>query len=331
MERFNPDLNSQLAAQIRNWPKAELHIHMEGAIRLDTLNRLRQRKGLTPVTADFYSFDDFQAFNSIFVQISHLLKDEEDFYQIARDFVLNQAADNVRYSEAFLMPLFFTSRGISAETFLSGIETGLADGERITGAKVRLIWAIPRLEGSQAGEKTLELLEKFRTERTIGIDLAGTERPEDIGQFVETFRKAKAMGLHRVVHAGEFGMPEHIAAAIDLLGAERIGHGVSVVKIPQLVRRMAQEAIPLEISLTSNCMLKAVTEIEKHPVRELFDQGVPLVINTDDPAFFNTTLTEEFLALAEHFWFNETELEKLAANAFEYSFLDPVEKKLLRK
>lgn len=331
MGKFNPEMNSKLAAQIRNWPKAELHIHLEGAIRLDTLNRLRQRKGLNPVTADFYSFDDFQSFDYIFAQIFHLLKDKEDFYQIARDFVLNQAADNVRYSEVFFMPLYFINGGVSPDAYFGGIEAGLAEGERLSGAKARLICSISRLMGAQAGNETLDMVERFRTERIIGIDLAGTERPGDIKQFAGVFRKAKERGLHRSAHAGEFGLPEQIQEAIDLLGAERIGHGISAVKSPQLMRRMAQEQIPLSISLTSNCQLKAVLSLDRHPVRELFDQEVPIIINTDDPAFFNTTLTEEFLTLAEQFGFNETELEKLAANAFEYSFLDPFEKKLLRK
>lgn len=316
----HPGSNHQLAAQIKSLPKAELHVHLEGSIRIDTLNRMAQRKGLEPVTADFYSFDDFQSFNSVFVRLFHLLKDEEDFFEIAKDFVLNQAADNIRYSEVFCMPLPFIGGGIAPEAFFGGIESGLAEGERITGARARLICSIPRIMGAQAGEKTLELVEKFRTERIIGIDLAGTEKPGDMGQFVETFRKAKAMGLHRVAHAGEFGAPEQIQAAVDLLGAQRIGHGISAVKSPQLVQRLAQLAIPLEISLTSNCKLKAVAAPEEHPVRKLFDQGVPVIINTDDPAFFNTTLTEEFLALAEYFRFNETELEKLAANAYEFAF-----------
>jgi adenosine deaminase len=325
----NSIFSNQLEVHIRSRPKAELHIHMEGSIRMDTLNRIAQRKKREPFATDFYTFDDFQSFNALFFQLFQLLKDEEDFYEIARDFLLNQAEDNIWYSEMFCMPLPFISGGILPEAFFGGIESGLAEGERISGAKARLICSIPRIMGAQAGEKTLELVERFRTERIIGIDLAGTEKPGDIGQFAEMFRKAKAMGLRRVAHAGEFGPPEQIQAAIDLLGAERIGHGVSAVRSQQLVRRLAQEMIPLEISLTSNCKLKAVSAPECHPVREFFDQGVPIIINTDDPAFFNTTLTEEFLALAEHFRFNETEIEKLAADAFDFAFLEPSERRSL--
>lgn len=320
-----------LGARIRNRAKAELHIHLEGSIRTDTLNRLLHKRGQGPAGADFYSFDDFQSFNAIFVRLFHLLKDEEDFYQIARDFVLNQAADHIRYSEVFCMPLLFINGGILPGAFFGGIESGLAEGERICGAKARLICSIPRIMGAQGGEKTLKWVEKFRTERIIGIDLAGTEKPEDIGQFSETFRKAKAMGLHRVAHAGEFGPPEQIQAAIDLLGAERIGHGISAAKSPGLMRRLAQESIPLEISITSNCRLKAVKAPEEHPVRELFKQGVPIIINTDDPAFFNTTLAEEFLLLTQYFRFNETEIEKLIANAFDFAFLDQGERKSLKE
>jgi len=314
------DLNSQLAEKIRKLPKAELHVHLEGSIKMDTLNRIGQRKGQEPFAADFYNFADFQSFNSVFFRLFQLLKDEEDFYEIARDFVLNQAADNIRYSEVFCMPLPFISGGIAPEALFGGIESGLTEGERIAGVKARLICSIPRITGEQGGKKTLELVERFRTERIIGIDLAGTEKPGDIGQFIEIFRRAKAMGLRRVAHAGEFGPPEQIREAVDLLGAERIGHGINAIKNPQLIRRLAQENIPLEISLTSNFKLNAVTAPEDHPVREFFEQGIPIIINTDDPAFFNTTLTEEFLVLAEQFRFTETEIEKLAADAFEDAF-----------
>jgi aminodeoxyfutalosine deaminase len=315
-------VNTQFDNEISQWPKAELHVHLEGSMGMGTLNRLRRRRGEGPLQKNPYVFDDFDAFNAIFLATSAYLKDEEDFHIMAADFVAGQNAQNIRYTEASFMPLFHMFQGVTAEALFHGIESGLAEGEKRHGVSVRLICSIPRIAGPEAGKQTLDLILKHRTERIVGIDLAGTETENDMPPFGKTFHRAGEMGLRRVAHAGEFGPPEQIAQALDILGVERIGHGISVVKDTKLANRLAKENIPLEISPTSNVRLKAVSSLEAHPVRRLFEMGVPIVINTDDPAFFNTTLSRELGTLKEHLGFEEKEIQRLIANSFKYSFMN---------
>jgi adenosine deaminase len=319
-----------LAEKIRNLPKAELHVHLEGSIGMETLNRLSKRKGQGPLRKNPYVFDRFEAFNEVFLFLSGLLKEEEDFYQVAMDFAARQADENIRYSEASFMPLFHISQGVPVEAVFRGIESGLAEGEQRHGARVGLICSIPRIAGPEGGEKTLDLIEQVRSKKIVGIDLAGTEKENDVAPFAGTFERAGDMGLKRVAHAGEFGSSKQISQSLDLLGVERIGHGISAIQDSALVHRLAQEGIALEISPTSNLKLKAVASVDAHPVRRLFEMGVPIVINTDDPAFFNTTLCREFQILADRLGFSEEEIEGLIANSFDYSFLEPDERRALR-
>jgi aminodeoxyfutalosine deaminase len=318
----NPPAENKTAQK----PKAELHVHLEGSMGIHTLNRVRQRHGEPPIQDSPYGFDGFDAFNRVFLFLSSLLRDEADFHQMAVDFVAHQAADRILYTEASFMPLFHISRGVAEAALFRGIESGLAEGERHHGVTVRLIVSIPRIAGPEAGEKTLALIEKHRTPRMVGIDLAGTETENDVAPFAPTFHKAGDMGLHRVAHAGEFGGSGQVQQAVELLAVERVGHGINAIQDTELLLRLADTHVALEVCPTSNVQLKAVASLEMHPVRRLFDMGVPIVINTDDPAFFDTTLTREFSMLKRHMGFTENEVEKLIANGFQYSFLNPEQK-----
>ena len=316
---------ANLMEKWRNRPKAELHVHLEGSIGLQTLNRLSRRKGLGRIRKDPYVFDGFAGFNAVFRFLSSLLQEEADFHRVALDFVARQAGENICYTEASFMPLFHIAQGVPAEAVFDGIEAGLAEGEMRYGVRVDLICSIPRIAGPQGGQKTLDLLEQRCSPKIVGIDLAGTEQEGDVAPFAGPFERAGAMGLKRVAHAGEFASAQQISQALDLLGVERIGHGVSAIQDRALVHRLAREGIALEVSPTSNLKLKAVPSLDAHPVRRLFEMGVPIVINTDDPAFFNTTLCREFQIIADHLGFSEEEIDTLIANAFDYSFLDPKE------
>ena len=310
-------MNEQIAA----WPKAQLHVHLEGSIELETLKRLAVRKKLPIPADDFYSFNDFTTFNNIFPLLSPFITEEEDFHEITLDFIKNLSADKIVYCEAFFMPLAHTLRGIPFENFLQGIIAALEEGEKQYGTKVNLIYSIPRLNGNrELGQLTLDLIKKHPHQRILGIDLSGTESPKTIAPFAQVFAEAKAMGLHIVAHAGEFGGPENIWDTVNLLGVERIGHGINAWKDQRLVEYLREQRIALEICPQSNVLLKAVSSLEEHPVRYLYEQGVPLIINTDDPAFFNNTLTEELAALAKTLNFTSEELIELMANSFQYSF-----------
>lgn len=302
-------------------PKAQLHVHLEGSIHLETLKKIAVRKGLPSPVENFYTFEDFATFNDIFCRLNPFLTEEEDFYEVVLEFVKRLKADNIVYCEAFFMPVAHSLRGISFESCFKGIIAALEDGEKQYGVIVNLIYSIPRIHGNEEfGWQTLELIRKYPHRRIIGIDLAGTESRDSIAPFSRVFAEARKMGLHTVAHAGEFGGPENIWDTIRLLGAERIGHGINAFKDERLVEYLSVNKIALEVCPKSNVMLKAVASLEEHPVRYLQQQGVPVVINTDDPAFFASTLIEEFKLLSEKLNFTSDELEQLVANSFAYSF-----------
>jgi len=301
-------------------PKAELHIHLEGSLDRSTLDRIAARKGLEPLKADPYVFNDFEGFNKVFRSLARFLEDEADFYDAALALAERQARDHVIYTECFLMPLFHVTRGIAVEALFQSVDAGLQDGEARFGGRTRLLFSIPRVFGAEAGFQTLEILEKHPWDRVLGVDLAGTEKVGDVPEFAPVFEKARALGLHTVAHAGELTGPEQVLQTLDLLGAERIGHGIHAVEDPALLERLARDQVALEVCPTSNLRLGAVPSIEDHPLRTLFDAGVPLVINTDDPAFFKTTLTWELELLPRHFGFTSNEVHAVVQNGFRFAF-----------
>jgi len=309
-------------AEIYLLPKAELHVHLEGSVDLPTINAIARRKGLTEVPPERFSFHDFEEFKALFMFVLSFLTEKEDFYEISLAFAERQSRDHVVYTETFLVPFFHLSRGIQAESFLDGIEAGLAEGERRFGTTVNLIFSIPRTFDEEAGMRTLELIEGYGGSRVVAIDLSGMESGRDVKRFAEIFREAHQMGLATVAHAGEFTPSRRIHETIDILGVQRIGHGISAWGDETLIRRLAKEGIALEVAVTSNVRLDAVPSLAEHPVRRLYDEGVPIVINTDDPALFSTTLNQEYALLAKEFGFTARELHRLIDNSFAYAFLD---------
>lgn len=301
-------------------PKAELHIHLEGSLDRGTLDRIGARKGLRPLEADPYVFEDFEGFNRVFGFLARFLEDEADFYDAALALAERQARDRIVYTECLLMPLFHLSRGTPVEALYQGVDAGLRDGEARFGGRIRILFSVPRIFGAQAGFQTLEILENHPWDRVLGLDLAGMEKPGDVPGFAPVFEKARSLGLHTVAHAGELAGPDQVAQTLDLLKAERIGHGIHAAQDPALLERLVRDRVPLEVCPTSNVLLKAVPALKDHPVRRLFDAGVPLVINTDDPAFFHTTLSRELRVLSEHFGFTPDEIRTLVQNGFGFSF-----------
>lgn len=308
------------ARPIESIPKAELHIHLEGSLDRTVLDRIGARKGLPPLAEDPYVFQGFEGFNEVFRFLARYLETEEDFEEAGRAFVEHQARDRVVYTEAFVMPLFHILRGVDAEALLRGLETGLSRGEEEHGVRVRLLFSMPRILGPDVGYRTLELLERRPWDRVLGIDLAGTEKENDAAPFAPVFEKARAMGLHTVAHAGELTTAAHVQQTLDLLGVERIGHGIRALDDPVLAARLARERIPLEICPSSNRCLDAAPLDRGHPLCGLLRAGVPLVVNTDDPAFFHTTLSRELGILEERMGLSRPEILSLIENGFSYGF-----------
>jgi len=304
-------------------PKAELHVHLEGSLERAVLDRIGARKGLPPLAEDPYVFQGFEGFNAVFRFLARYLETGEDFEEAGRAFVAHQARDRIVYTEAFFMPLFHTSRGVDPGDLLEGLESGLRRGEEAHGVEVRLLLSIPRILGPEAGFQTLDLLERRPWDRVVGIDLAGTEREGDPAPFAPVFERARALGLHTVAHAGEFTAAAHVRQTLDLLGAERIGHGIRALDDPDLAARLARDRVPLEVCPSSNQCLGAAPLDQGHPLCGLLRAGVPLVVGSDDPAFFRTTLSRELGILEARMGLSRSDVLGLIRNGFSYGFAPP--------
>ena len=303
-----------------------LHLHFEGSVRLETLRKIAERKGVVPPDDSTYSFRDFAEFNAIFPKIfgplhSQCLTEEQDFYELAASFAEDLDRQGVTYCETFLVPLAHVRRGVPFEKFFPPLLAALDDAEKNFGVRVQLIFSIIRAGGkTDWGHQTLDLIERHPHRRIVGIDLAGPECFETIAPFESVYHRAKSLGLRRTAHSGEFCGPDHIRQTLERLQVERIGHGLTASRDESLMRLLIEKDIPLEICPTSNVKLGAVASWESHPVRKLFDHGVPIVIGTDDPAFFGNTLDDEYERLQQHFGFRETEIEVLRENVTKYAF-----------
>ena len=302
-------------------PKSLLHVHWEGSVRLETLERIAARKRIPGPPHDLYSFQNFDEFNRLFPTIFANLTEEDDFYELARAFVDELRRENIVYCETFFVPLAHVRRGVPFECFFPPMIAAFEEAEKMYAIRVNLIYSIVRFGGNaEWGEQTLDFYKRRPDPRIVGIDLAGPESFDTIAPFAPVFSKAKSLGLHLTAHSGEFCGAEHVKETINLLNVERVGHGIGAVSDPQLIETLIQRNIPLEICPTSNSKLGAVANLAEHPLRKLYDLGVPIVIGTDDPAFFGNTLVDEYELLRKQFGFNDDEIGKLIRNSFNYSF-----------
>jgi adenosine deaminase len=314
-------------------PKVELHVHLEGAMRPSVLLELARRNGIELPARDeaglkrWFRFTDFEHFVQIYLACSRALRKPEDFQLLVLDFLAEQATQNVLHTEAHFTIATHLANGANGGEILSALAEAIAEGERRYGVTLRLIPDIVRNVGVGPAGQTLEWALAGRTEGTVvALGLSGSEDRFPNEPFREHFVGAERGGLHRVAHAGEHAGPESIRSVLDVCGAERIGHGVRAVEDPSLMAELRASQIPLEVNPTSNICLGVAADMASHPFDRLYRGGLALSVNSDDPAFFNTNLTREFLKLHQTFGYSPAELAGLSLAALRQSFL-PAEQK----
>lgn len=307
-------------------PKVELHVHLEGSIQPRTLLTLAARHGVDlPATDEagirsWFHFRDFAHFVDIYLRCSGCLREPEDFQLVVADFMAEQARQNILYTEAHFTIATHLGNGADGDEVAQALLEAVADGERKWGVALKFIPDIVRNVGVAAADQTLAWALDQSPDLVVALGLSGFESvPND--QFIEHFRTARREGLHRVAHAGEHGGPESVISVLDDCGAERIGHGVSSWSDPGLVRRLVAEGIPLEVCPTSNVCLGVVPEASAHPFDHLRRAGVEVTVNSDDPPYFGSTLTEEYELLSRLFGYDEEQLEALSRAALRHAFL----------
>lgn len=313
-------------------PKYELHVHIEGAADADTYFNIAQKNNITlPVKSRqdwqrFFEFRDFPHFIEVYTAAVNCLRTTEDYGLLIDNFFRHQSEQNIVYSEAYLSATFIIERFEDA-TALDAIEAALKAGQEKYGCVVNLIPDIARMM-PESQQRVLDFVIKGKQRGLfIGLGLGGLEKGFPPGLFTETYEEARRAGLRTVAHAGEADGPESIWGAIDDLQVERIGHGIRCIEDPALVETLRLRQIPLEVCPVSNYCLGIVKQGEMHPIREMLDAGLNCCINSDDPAMFSTSLTNEYQMLAS-LGFSWPELQQLNRNAVESAFLDDGEKKL---
>jgi aminodeoxyfutalosine deaminase len=317
------------SAFIRSLPKAELHLHLEGSVTPQTLVELRRQHGKQSTMSEaesLYQYKDFTGFLMAFKTLTEDLRTPEDYELIAYRLMEQLKAENVLHAEVYVSVGVCLWRKQDFDAIFEGIERGRQRGEKDFGTSLLWIFDAVRQFGPGAAQDVFELAAKYRDRNVVGIGIGGDEQKAPPELFREQYAYAANQGLRLTAHAGESAGPESIWGALNS-GAERIGHGLTAGRDPELIEELAQRQIPVEICLTSNLRTGCCGTISEHPVRRYFDQGLMLTLNTDDPAMFGTSLTREYELAQSEFGFTDEHLRELARNSFEASFL-PAERKL---
>lgn len=315
---------------IAGLPKAELHVHHVGSASPRIVSELAARHPDSKVPADpealadYFTFTDFAHFIEVYLSVVDLIRTPEDVrlltYEVARDLARQQ----VRYAELTITPFSSTRRGIEEKAFMDAIEDARKAAEAEFGTVLRWCFDIPGEAGTEAAEETTRLAtdDRIRPEGLVSFGLGGPEIGVPRPQFKPYFDRAIAAGLRSVPHAGETTGPETVWDALNELRAERIGHGTSSARDPELLAHLAAHRIPLEVCPTSNIATRAVRTLDEHPIREFARAGVLVTVNSDDPPMFGTDLNNEYAVAARLLDLDERGLAGLAKNAVEASFLD---------
>ncbi|MFN0110771.1 MAG: adenosine deaminase [Blastocatellia bacterium] len=315
---------------IRRMPKVELHVHLEGSIQPETLLELARRNQVTlPATTveglrQWYTFTDFAHFIEIYVTISSCICSAQDIELIAREFLRGQAAQNIRHSEVTFTPYthFSLNRRIAFADQLAALSRARAWAAAELDVSVGWVLDISRnVRPIEHGLTVADWVISGKEHGVVALGLGGPEIGNPPELFAEAFNRVLAAGLASVPHAGETVGAESVRNALTILGAQRIGHGVRCLEDAELVAELRQRQIPLEVCPTSNVCLGVAASIAEHPLPRLLEAGLYVTINSDDPPMFNTTLTDEYLKIADIFGFGVETIERLVINAVRASLL----------
>lgn len=321
---------------ITRLPKAELHVHIEGTLEPEMMFRLATRNGLLLPFEDVdqvhaaYQFTDLQSFLDIYYQGSEVLRTPDDFYDLMSAYLDRAAADGVRRAEIFFDPQSHTGRGVGFEVFMRGFRDAISDGGRRLGISADLIMCFLRHLSGEEALATIEEAEPF-LDGVIGVGIDSSERGRPPELFEAAFARARELGLRAVAHAGEEGPPEYVRRALDVLGAERIDHGIRSMEDPDLVARLRREAIPLTVCPLSNVALRIVDELSAHPLPAMIEAGLLVSLHSDDPAYFGGYVGDNYRGAQKVFGFDDSTMVALARTSIVASFLDEAGKETLLK
>ena len=314
---------------IQSLPKAELHLHLEGSIDPATLLELRQLHGKAGTLAEveeLYQYQDFAGFLNSFKNIAANLETPSDYELITHRLMQRLKEENILHAEVYVSVGVNLWRKQDFDAIFEGMERGRARGERDFGVSLLWIFDAVRQFGAVEAQRVAEIAVRLKSGSVVGFGIGGDEQKAGPELFRDVYAFAADHGMRLTAHAGESAGPDSIWGALNLR-AERIGHGLTATRDPELIEELSTRQVPIEICLTSNLRTGCCKSLAEHPVRDYFDQGVMITLNTDDPAIFGTSLNREYQIAQDNFAFTDEHLRELARNSFEASFL-PAEKKL---
>ncbi|MFT4296708.1 MAG: adenosine deaminase [Micropruina sp.] len=310
---------------------AELHLHLEGTLEPELIFALAERNDVRLPYADLddlrsrYDFTDLQSFLDLYYTNMQVLRTEQDFADLTDAYLARAQRAGIKRAEVFFDLQAHTARGVAPEVALGGVHRALDAAEERYGISAGLILTflrhLPAEEATTAYQQVVDSGVPL-----LGVGLCSTELGYPTEPFAEVFARARADGLRTVAHAGEEGDASYVRLALDVLGVERVDHGVRAVEDDELIERLIAERMPLTMCPLSNVRLKVVPDLAAHPIVGLLRRGVRVTVNSDDPAYFGGYLDDVVAALREAFALSEAEIAQLARNSIEASFASDVEK-----
>ena len=319
-------------AYLRDIPKAELHMHLEGSLEPELMFELARRNGVTLPYASVeavrqaYVFGNLQSFLDIYYAGCRVLLREQDFYDLTWAYLSRAAGQGVRHAEVFFDPQTHIDRGLAFGTVVTGIRRALLDGQQKLGVSTKLILCFLRHLSAEAAMETLRQARQYKDWIVaVGLDSSEVGYPPEI--FRAVFDRARDEGFLAVAHAGEEGPPEYIWQALDLLKVSRIDHGVRCIEDARLIKTLATEQVPLTVCPLSNVKLGVFRSLAEHNLKKLLDLGLCVTVNSDDPAYLGGYIAENFQATQAELNLSRDDIHRLARNSFQASFLSPGEKR----
>lgn len=329
---------SHLQTFIQRLPKVELHLHLEGSVRPETLRELSRTKGreqqgvedwIAQRISSGFRYHDFRDFINVFTAVTLLLETPADYALATTRLIEWLAEQNVRYAEVTLSAGVVLWKKQSLEAVFEAAAAASADAEARLGVRVRWILDAIRQFGANHARQVLAYAGRFRALGVVAFGIGGDEARGPAELFPDVYRQARDLGLHVTAHAGETRGPESIRRAVELLGAERIGHGLSAIRDPAVVALLRERRVPVEVCLSSNVATGVLARVSDHPLKKFLEEGLVVTLNSDDPAMFGTSLEREFELAVENFLLARGQLVRLCENAARAAFLSEEEKRPL--
>jgi adenine deaminase len=316
---------------IRQIPKAELHLHIEGTFEPELMFEIAQRNNVAiPYSSveevrKAYQFGNLQDFLNIYYAGAAVLQKEQDFYDLTMSYLLKAKEENIVHTEIFFDPQTHTERGIAFKTVITGIHKALLDGEKRLGVTSRLILCFLRHLSEESALKTLEEALPYK-EWIAAVGLDSSEVGNPPSKFQKVFEKAAEKGFLTVAHAGEEGDAKYVKEAIDVLKIDRIDHGNRSLDDLNLIKEIIDRGLALTVCPLSNLKLQVVKSADLHPLKKMLELGMMATVNSDDPAYFGGYLNANFIVMTDALGLSKADIARLAKNSFAASFLSEAEK-----